>query len=251
MSISGYVIRRMLLDNSPILDSDDMEYKGCMSAVGGLVSICDVEETYASLIENYVEWENAIGQRALRQMVSYEIGYDHVQASRKLVARKLANLLASARLYLDSLPKHTKRILPGNSGALAQMREAPSLQYDSRLAYRVMEALRNYSQHAALPVHGITTSASREDTAEAYELSFAVLPRIDQEQLAQDRNFKKSVLEEMSKVEKIELKPLVREYIEGISAVHASFRMITEPKRKAWTAKLDAATERFADQFQG
>jgi hypothetical protein len=45
MSINGYVICRMLLDTSPILDSDEMEYKGCVSAVDGLVSICDVEET--------------------------------------------------------------------------------------------------------------------------------------------------------------------------------------------------------------
>jgi hypothetical protein len=113
-----------------------------------------------------------------------------------------------------------------------------------------MEALRNYSQHAALPVHSITTSASREDTAEAYELTFAVLPHIDREQLAQDGNFKKAVLDEIAKLEKIELKPMVREYIEGISHVHHAFRLITEQTRDAWVAQLKAATKRFADQFQ-
>jgi hypothetical protein len=251
MAIEGYIIRRMLLDSSPSVNSDETEYKACASAVDGLLHICDVEEQYENLIENHIEWESAIGQHTLRQMVSFEIGYNEVQASRKLVARKLANLLASARLYLDSLPKHAKKIIPGSKGALAQIKEAPSIQYDSRLSYRLMEALRNYSQHSALPIHGITTSALRDTTAEPHTLTFAVLPILDHEKLAHDGNFKQAVLREISKLEKIELKPMVREYIESLSVVHKAFRMITDPKRKSWTYRLDSATSRFTDQFPG
>jgi hypothetical protein len=122
---------------------DESEYIACGSAVDGLQHICDVEEKYENLIENYIDWEGAISQQTLRQMVSVEIGYNEVQALRKLASRKLANLLASARLYLDSLPKHAKQILPGNTAALAQIKEATNIQYESRLSYRLMEALRN------------------------------------------------------------------------------------------------------------
>jgi hypothetical protein len=135
---------------------------------------------------------------------------------------------------------------------LVQIKQAPSIQYNDRLSYRVMEALRNYSQHAALPIHGISTEASRKGSAaEADELTFAVLPHVDHQLLAQDANFKKAVLEEISKLEKIELKPMVREYIEGISTVHSAFRMITEPKRKAWAGRLENAAKRFTDQYPG
>jgi hypothetical protein len=248
MTIARYVICVMYAEPTPIVDSDQTEFDACVSAVDGLVNICATEEKYENLIENYIEWESAISQHTLRQMVSFDIGYNEVQAARKLAARKLANFLASARLYLDSLPKDAKRILPDNKGALAELKEAPSIQYDARFSYRLMEALRNYSQHAALPIHGITTHASRDTIDEAYTLSFAVLPTLDREQLAQDGSFKKTVLDEISKLEKIELKPMVREYIEGLSAVHNAFRMITNPKRKSWNDRLGSAAKRFIDQ---
>jgi hypothetical protein len=111
-----------------------------------------------------------------------------------------------------------------------------------------MEALRNYSQHSALPIHGITTHASRDPMEETYTLTFAVLPILDREQLAEDGKFKQAVLEEILKLEKIELKPMVREYIEGLSAVHNAFRMITDPKRKSWNERLENVTKQFTDQ---
>jgi hypothetical protein len=251
VTIEGYVICKMLIGSPERVWSDEVEYRACISAVDGLQDICDVEEKYENAIENHIEWESAISQHALRQMVSFDIGYNEVQESRKLIARKLFNLLASARLYLDSLPKHAKKILTNDGAALQRVKGAPSDQYDARLSYRVMEALRNYSQHSALPIHGITTHPSRNLGEEPQTLSFAVLPIIDYEQLAQDGSFKKSVLDEIGNLEKIELKPMVREYIEGLSAVHSIFRTAVAPRSKAWVAQLNKPTERFTEAFPG
>ena len=247
MSIENYVICKMVIGSPPRVASDEPEYQACVSAVDGLQHICDVEEKYESLIENCIEWESAISQHALRQMVSLDIGYIEVQDTRKFIARKLFNLLASSRLFLDSLPKHAKRILPDDPIRLNLIKDAPGAQYDSRLSYRVMEALRNYAQHAALPIHGITTHASRD--IEPHTLSFAVLPILDYEQLAQDGSFKKSVLGEIGDLQKIEMKPMVREYIEGLSAIHNIFRNTTHPRSNACIAQLNKSTERFARQF--
>jgi len=112
-----------------------------------------------------------------------------------------------------------------------------------------MEALRNYSQHAALPIHGVATHASWNREVAPHTLSFAVWPILDHEQLAQDGNFKKTVLDEISNLEKIEMKPMVRECIEGISAIHNIFRNTTGAQSKAWVAQLNKSTERFAHQF--
>jgi hypothetical protein len=251
VTIEDYVICRMVIGSAPRIGSDEAEYSACVSAVDGLQDVCDVEEKYETVIENHIDWESAISQHALRQMVSFDIGYNEVQASRKLIARKLFNLLASARLYLDSLPKHAIKILTDDDAALQRIKTAPSGQYDARLSYRVMEALRNYSQHAALPIHGVTTHASRNLEAEPQTLSFAVLPILDYEQLAQDGNFKRSVLDEIGKLEKIELKPMVREYIEGLSAVHDIFRATVAPRSKDWIAQLNKSALRFIEAFPG
>ena len=42
---------------------------------------------------------------------------------------------------------------------------------------------------------------------------------------------------------------MVREYIEGLSAVHSAFRMITNSKRKSWGERLEDAAKRFIEQF--
>lgn len=249
MAPEAFVICRMVIGSPSRVTVDEKEYRMCSSAVGGLQEICDAEEKYENLIENYVEWESAISQHALRQMVSFEIGYNEVQDSRKFIARKLFNLLASARLYLDSLPKHTKRIFPEDQAAVQCIKNELSAQYDSRLSYRVMEALRNYSQHAALPIHGITTHASWDRASEPYALSFAVLPTLDRKQLAEDGNFKKSVLDEILQLEKIELKLIVREYIESVSLIHNAFRKAIGPKSGVWVTQLASSTGCFAREF--
>jgi hypothetical protein len=247
--ISGYVICRMVIGSPPRIDADATEYAACKSAVDGIQHICDVEENYENLIENYIEWENAISQHTLRQMVSFDIGYNEVHDSRKFIARKLFNLLASARLYLDSLPKHAKNILVDDEGSLKRIKDAPSEQYHLRPSYRIMEALRNYSQHSALPIHGVTTHASWNRTVEPHTMSFAVWPNLNYKQLVQDGNFKKSVLDEIAKLEKIEMKPMVRDYIVGVSAVHNIFRSTTNPHSKAWIEQLNKSTERFTREF--
>lgn len=249
MSIAGYIICRMVLGSSARIPSDHDEYRACEAAVTGLQHICDAEDEYESFIENYIEWETAINQLAVRQLVTWTIDDIQVQESRKLLAGKLANLLASARLYVYSLPKHAKAIFGDNLTARDEIKRAFSTQYDGHLAYRVLDALRNYAQHSALPIHGITTHAEWHRETEPHSMSFTVWPRIDPQQLAEDADFKRSVLNEMVTLEKVELKPMVRQYIESMSAVHKTFRTTTQDVADDWLAQLKRSTDRYSSKF--
>ncbi len=249
MSIRRYVICKMVIGSPARVASDEREYVACSAAIDGLQHICDVEEKYENVIENYIEWESVISQHAVEQMVSFSIDYNDYQDSRKAIARKLLNLSASTRLFLDSLPRHANNIIHDDQTALKQIKDAPSVQYDTRLSYRLMEALRNYSQHAALPIHGVTVHAFRNMNVEPNTLNFSVWPIINLEQLAEDGDFKKSVLKEISAMEKVEMKPMVREYIESISAIHNTFRTATSAKTKTWLEQLHSSTEKFASEF--
>lgn len=248
MAIDGYIVCRMVIGSPAHVESSHAEYIACEAAIDGLKHICDVEEKYESLIENYIEWENAVGQYGLRQMISFEIAHIEMQAARKLIARKLFNVLASTRLYLDSLPRHTDKIL-GECAAAEQVKSEPGKQYDSRLSYRLMEALRNYGQHAALPIHGVRTSAKWHRDKEPHTISFNILPTIDRDELARDDRFKRSVLNEILALPNVELKTNVRDYIEGISAIHHLFRKTTESQRNLWIEQLDKPIDRFLRQF--
>ena len=129
------------------------------------------------------------------------------------------------------------------------MRSALSREYDTYLAYRVLEALRNHAQHAALPIHGITTHSQWHREEEPHSMSVTVWPRIDLQQLEDDRKFKRGVLKELKSLEKLELKPMVRQYIESISRVHREFRDATEKAANDWLAQLKQSTDRFASSF--
>lgn len=80
-------------------------------------------------------------------------------------------------------------------------------------------------------------------------LSFNILPMIDREELARDDRFKRSVLKEIVALPNVELKANVRDYIEGISAIHNLFRTTTESQRNFWIEQLKQPTDRFLHQF--
>jgi hypothetical protein len=245
--IDDYVICRHVIGSPARVNSDKQEYDACEQAVARLIQICDVEEKYESFIETYVEWEAAINQLALRQMVMWSFDHIQVAEARKLLARRLANLLASARLYVDTLPKDTKAVLSDN--VRDQIKSALAREYDAHLAYRVLEALRNHAQHSALPIHGITTHSRWHREEEPHSMSVTVWPRIDLQQLEDDRDFKRSVLNELKALEKIELKPMVRQYIESISRVHKEFRQATEQAANDWLAQLEQSKARYTNRF--
>jgi hypothetical protein len=193
------------------------------------VVLCEIEEKYAALVDNYFELELCFLQEALRAMVFSDHSDVEMQAPKHLASRRLINLLTSARLFLDSLPHHAASLL--TSDELEKFTRAPSVAYDSSLGYRVMEALRNYSQHQSLPIHTWTIHADWARDVEPNQLGFSVEPALDLETLSTSR-FKKSVLEELqANPSALRLKPHIREYIEQLSAIQQNFRDATAAAR--------------------
>jgi hypothetical protein len=153
-------------------------------------------------------------------------------------------LLTAARLYLDSLPQHAARILTDER--LREVRNAPSIAYDSSLAYRVMEALRNYSQHEALPVHNWLVDARWDENVEPRRHGFSAEPALDLDALSHSRRFKKSVLRDLAEnPETLKLKPHVREYIGLLSSVQAKFRSVTAKSCDHWKQYIASAQVAF------
>jgi hypothetical protein len=90
-------------------------------------------------------------------MVFTEYQETEIFEPKYIATRRLLNLMTATRLYLDSLPHHANEVLVNDPTTLASVKQAPSVAYDSALGYRVMEALRNVSQHRMLPIQNWTT----------------------------------------------------------------------------------------------
>jgi hypothetical protein len=91
-----------------------------------------------------------------------------------------------------------------------------------------------------------------DTSAEPKVLRATVSPTLDLPTLAKAHQFKKSVLEELEETSgPIELKPLIREYIEQLWTVHNEFRTAADSLMSEATSRVKAAASRFIAEYPG
>jgi hypothetical protein len=107
-----------------------------------------------------------------------------------------------------------------------------------------MEALRNYVQHRGYPLHGVSFNASWvEDWNKA---RYGVTPYMKVAELAEDGKFKVAVLEELKALgETADIKPIVREYVDGLGKIHTEVRAQIRVVVEESDATIRGAIERY------
>jgi hypothetical protein len=87
------------------------------------------------------------------------------------------------------------------------------------------EALRNYTQHKDLPVHGVSLGSRREqDDIKNITINYSGLT-LDISKLESDGKFKSTVLEELRKENnKHDLKSYLRQYMHSLGLIHLELR---------------------------
>lgn len=193
--------------------------------------LADIEECWDTVVRNYIALEQALIDTALQDMVISGKDFFSFQDTRLDFALHLSNLLGSCKAYLDHVPHHLGKLEQGSDWAdhrVETFKKLASAEYDSREGYRMMEELRRHAQHRGLPIHGASFSSSWVGGLKEGMLSFSASSRIDLDRLRADKKFKKSVIEPFGdKVVKAET--LVRDYLEGLSAVHEQTRKDLDP----------------------
>ncbi|AMA55041.1 hypothetical protein [Bradyrhizobium sp. CCGE-LA001] len=234
-----YYVGQLFFNADPPIEISRAEYDGAVDAVQGLLHSLDAEEKYDNLLENYRELEEFIVGQSLRSLLSIRIAdSNNHHAPRSTTGRKLSNFLSSVRLYQDSVERHAVSIT-GDTAIGPMVHEEKSSQFDRLQSYRTLEALRNHAQHFALPVHGFTVALRRTDDLRYVDHEFS--PEIHVDELALNPRFSpaKTLVELQAGPNRIKLKPLVREYVQSLSAIHEKFRQLT------W-----GATEAHLDRFR-
>ena len=200
------------------------EFRDLRLARALLLDQIGAEGSLALLLENYVEFQETLLRGALESSLfthSYSgapIGHVHV------VDRRLTNLLASCRSYIDSVKRTTSSRFGPDSDELQRLKGWFSEEYDARIGYRAMEALRNYALHRGRAVHQLATTSWWVDDKRT-RMRLNMYPSVKPAELRRDGKFKKAVLEDLSELgEVVDLGPLVDEYVTGIAAVHRKNR---------------------------
>ncbi len=210
----------------------------------------DLEEKLHILIENYLDFEkHLLGlsiERAVRPHVTWPKGKNDMTNS----ARHLNNVLSAAKLLIDHTPQDLARALGKESSALEETKRARSRIFDTSLAYRCMEKLRNSMQHKSLSVHGFVYPDALDQDSPSRARVFGAFPQLFPALLRQDEKLKRLVQELGDLGDSIPLAPMVREYVEGLATVQEDVvrRSLAEAVQAA-DALVEATEDRGKKHF--
>lgn len=205
-----------------------------------------VEETFDAVIENYFELENELMFIIHREMIFSRDEIDMYKINGQ-ISRRVINFMSAARLYVDQLPAQVSEIFGDKDcSERGQIQIEMSRHYDNRIGYRALEALRNYCQHRGYPIHNTIFGSGWLRSRSRPALRHSISPQIDTKQLALDKKFKKSVLRELENIGTlVPFKPLVRDYVEGLSDIHAMARKLFEAEFQSSVDILKTTRERY------
>ncbi len=249
-----YGITSIIMGFSGFIEINEEEYERIKAARENLIELLLLEETLDLVTENFQEYEAELLAIASRNMIFPDTDDISMSHQRILISRRIVNLLSASRMYLDQCAHHLNNIYGENSENAKLAKKETSTQYDSSFGYRVMEALRNYVQHRGFPIHSIMFSGEWLDIDSEADsrLHHSVIPRISVTELASDQKFNQTVLKEMNTAQHkniIDIRPLIREYVEGIGKIHEKIRELTHKDLIDWENIMNHTIEKFQKEY--
>ena len=245
-----YGLAREVLNHKSFLQITESEFLAIEAAKDGLLQALFIEEKFDLVIENLLDLESTMLNSTVRGAFLGHQDWESAQQERGLLNRRLINLLTAARIYSDHVKHHVKKVFSDVSDSTSgpNLKILFSREYDSRLGFRAGEALRNFVQHRGFPVHGTTFDMSRQENSDNNHstLRCGLSPYLEPEELRKDGDFKKNVLDELESLgKKIDLKTIVRDYVEGIANVHNEIREQIQSQVDRWEETITSSIDRF------
>jgi len=250
--MNTYKITKLVAGSPGSINIDEKTFNEIKDARSNLFQTLFIEEKLDFIIENYFEFENELLAAASRMMIYNDDDYFSMSKDRNIVSRRIVNLLSASRMYLDSSIHHLNNIYGKKTYIPETVESLKNSSYDSSIGYRIMEALRNYIQHRGFPIHSIIFNYRRVGEDHNTELLFSVTPFIKVSSIEDDKGFKVSVLEDLKNIQikdQIDVKPIIREYIENIGNIHEKIRELISKDVNNWEDIFDKTIEKYKDKF--
>jgi hypothetical protein len=212
--------------------------------------VLSFEEKLDLVLANYAEYEGELLRLAVDQMVWPGGEWPAFRTALFDVNRRILNFLSSSRMYIDQIKHEISSMYGKDSEVYAGVRSRETIEYDTSLAYRAIDALRNYAQHRSMPVGKLSFPIRREDDGGADRLRFMVVPCLDLTELRQDTSIKATILNELEAAGRTNLNELIRSYLESIGRIHIDVRQLTDADVEKWENSFQNAQTRARVVFE-
>ncbi|BCG48840.1 hypothetical protein GEOBRER4_n3734 [Citrifermentans bremense] len=244
-----YGITKLVLGPMPFVNITEEEYCAIKNAKKYLFEAYYLEQKVDVVMEDFLEYEMTLLSTATKHMIFHDLNYPRMQNEVNVINRRIINLLSACRMYLDHYCHHLNNIYGERSQKVKEVQCQVKHEYDISLSYRVLEALRNYVQHRGFPVQSVTYNSKREEEAQdKWQIVFGVTPYLKVKELAEDKKFKRSVIQELESLgEKFDIKPMIRDYITSIGKIHTKAREVLKDDVLTWENTISKCVSRFKD----
>jgi hypothetical protein len=251
-----YKITTQVLGSPFLIYIDESEFNQIKEARNNLFKLLSLEENLDLVTENYFDYETTLLSLASRNMVFNELNYFSMGNVRNKIIRNIANLLTSCTMYLDQSAHVIQSIYGANSSIVNLIKREKSTQYDDNFGYRVMEALRDYVQHRGFPIHAVSYPSGLTDfrNLENSNMLYSITPFLNVSVLEEDSKFKKKVLKELLEIKNkdkygIDIRPLIRVYVECIGKIQEKIREIVKVDLGTWETIIDNVISKYRSEF--
>ncbi|WP_439813984.1 hypothetical protein [Zavarzinia sp. CC-PAN008] len=241
-----YVIKRLVLGSPHEVELRVEEYDRIKEARETLTAIGMFEDAFLLLMENHIEIEKYLFEYALTSLTYANFDSIDFGMARIKINQKLNAILAAAKYFNDSIKQHLEFV---GESTLSEITNFRSQQYDSSKAYRLMELLKNLSQHQEMPIEAISLDNSWEDNWSRMRVT--LIPFVTSRTVLKSNNLKQVIREDLSGWEKgkIELMPRLRAYIERIGKIHEFSQGKFFEIQQSCERELDAAGARYISLY--
>jgi len=224
-----FALSRLVLDDPSEVTISLEQFTKAAGAHERMQLVVASEEKFDAIARNYLDFERDMLNCALETaLVGFGQGMEQMGV-RRLLNRKLSNLLSATRSYVDFMRHSAKLVLPSEIDATSFIGLFLE-HYDKSLPYRTLEVLRNHAQHAGFPIHSVQYSTTAIREVSGTPLKRTIAPILDTQELEQNERLKKPVVLEITQYgKKVNLKRFVREYVASMASVHERFRELASP----------------------
>lgn len=209
------------------------EYDELRQAINVIDALWYLEESYDVLLQNAIELETTVAHLTANQRANISSSPDEVDLEVRLLNRKLTNFLASARAFVDSIKARFSQAGKPLSDKISSLEAFFSEQFDTEFSYRLMEALRNHTQHRAAAIRQYLTAADTWHSAQGKAVPvLSVSPQIEQAALINNKKLRSKTLKEVTEIcgPMIDLMPHLNTYVQCFGKIVDKARALYQPE---------------------
>lgn len=219
------------------------EFQNAKKAKECLFPALFIEEQLDLILKNYADFDVTLYTIALKSVMYFPGGWKETIEDILLVNSKLINLLSTCRMYLDTAPQKLHAIYGNHHQSARDFVQATHHEYDNHLGYRFCSAMRNYTQHNDLPVHGLLLDGKWNASVTKCEHFIAVYTNISE---LEGTPFKTTVREELKAAydDRLDIKPFIRTFVVCIGRINEVIRKQLDPDIGRWEKWIKSVVDK-------